>query len=637
MSRQIVLEFMEEALEPTATDSLSVGEAAVPVGEVEGGSDRNPWWFVPSLYFLQGVPVVVVQQLSTTMYKKMGVSNAEIGLWTSLIAWPWIAKMLWGPLVENNGTRRSWIIVMQALIAVGLGLAAISMGQSAFLAISLGIFFLIAFLSATHDIAADGFYLLAQDEKQQAAFVGIRSAFFRLAMIFCTGLLVGHAGELEKSGLPMAQVWTRVLFMAAAVYGLLWAYGLWSMPKPASDRQVRAVDVPQVLLRFGQVVLMLVAVFLAGRLVVIGAAATNPILPKPLFTKSVELTPLFLEAYPGQAAAALESRATDIQARSSDPISAQDLAKQAGELPKPFIPGPVVPFSVQLLGSFALIAFATWSTRRLFLGIGMGPAASEYFTRARIVPILAFILFYRFGESMLGKMSSPFLLDPAAKGGLGVDTKSVGVIIGTVGVLGLTIGGLLGGLVIARWGIKRVIWPMVLALNVPNLFYVWLAFSKPRSPLSDRIVAESLPFWNVFADGSSLLAVLAYIPAQLFNLGLILWEAVLDPVGQVIFVDQFGYGFGFSAYMVYLMFISQGSRFRTSNYAISTGLMALGAMIAGIMSGYLQEFCKAQFGGSLSYYWFFIGVLICTIPGMVTLFFIPMDREDIRVSRVDID
>jgi PAT family beta-lactamase induction signal transducer AmpG len=294
-----------------------------------------------------------------------------------------------------------------------------------------------------------------------------------------------------------------------------------------------------------------------------------------------------------------------------------------------------------LLGSLAIIGIAAWSTKKLFKAIGMGPAAREYFARERIVPILAFILFYRFGESMLGKMSSPFLLDPVAKGGLGVDTKSVGVIIGTVGVLGLTFGGLIGGLVIARWGIKKVIWPMVLALNVPNLFYVWLAYSKPPSPLSASIVADQLPFWDVARDNAgaaaSVLDILTYIPAQIYNAGVILWQSVVDPVGQVIFIDQFGYGFGFSAYMVYLMFISQGSKHQTSNYAISTGLMALGAMIAGITSGYLQEFCKAQFGGSLSYYWFFIGVVICTIPGMITLFFIPMDREDIKVSRVDID
>jgi PAT family beta-lactamase induction signal transducer AmpG len=632
---------MKRAVEPTPTDPLTIGETATVADDSSGGSDRNPWWFVPSLYFMQGVPVVVVQNLSVTMYKKMGVSNAEIGLWTSLIAWPWIAKMLWGPLVEHNGTRRGWIIATQAIIILGLGVAAMTLQSSAFLALSLLTFFVIAFLSATHDIAADGFYLLAQNERQQAAFVGIRSAFFRLAMIFCTGLLVSHAGELEKQNVPMASIWTRVLFIAAIVYGLLWAYGHAALPKPKSDRQERAVNLPQVLARFSQILLMLVAVMLVGRLLVIGAAGLNNVLPKPVFTKSIELTPLFLPAYKGHEYEVAESRAEEIVQKSGDSIDADAASDQAEQLPKAFIDGPPVIAPIQLLGSLAIIGIAAWSTKKLFKAIGMGPAAREYFARERIVPILAFILFYRFGESMLGKMSSPFLLDPVAKGGLGVDTKSVGVIIGTVGVLGLTFGGLIGGLVIARWGIKKVIWPMVLALNVPNLFYVWLAYSKPPSPLSASIVADQLPFWDVARDNAgaaaSVLDILTYIPAQIYNAGVILWQSVVDPVGQVIFIDQFGYGFGFSAYMVYLMFISQGSKHQTSNYAISTGLMALGAMIAGITSGYLQEFCKAQFGGSLSYYWFFIGVVICTIPGMITLFFIPMDREDIKVSRVDID
>ncbi|HSI73520.1 MAG TPA: MFS transporter [Fimbriimonas sp.] len=629
---------MKKVVEPTPTDSLTTGEAAAVAEAIPGGSERNPWWFVPSLYFMQGVPVVVVQQLSVTMYKKMGVSNAEIGLWTSLIAWPWIAKMLWGPLVEHNGTRRGWIIATQALIILGLAVAAMTLQTSAFLALSLVTFFVIAFFSATHDIAADGFYLLAQNEKQQAAFVGIRSAFFRLAMIFCTGVLVGHAGELEKK-MAIPEAWTRTLFIATLVYGLLWAYGLFALPKPKSDSKEQPVNVPIVLLRFGQIVLMLVAVILLGRLTVIGASGLNNVFSKPVFTKSIELTPLFLPAYEGHPHEVIESRAGDLMEKSDGKVDENAAIEQAEQLPKPFIDGPPLAAPIQFLGSILIIAFACWSTKRLFVGIGMGPAAREYFARERIVPILAFILFYRFGESMLGKMSSPFLLDPQDKGGLGIDTQSVGVIIGTVGVLGLTIGGLLGGVIIARWGIKRVIWPMVLALNVPNLFYVWLAYAKPASPLSEHIKADQLPFWNVAADGPvwTFADYLAYVPAQLYNVGVILWQSVVDPVGQVIFIDQFGYGFGFSAYMVYLMFISQGSKHRTSNYAISTGLMALGAMIAGITSGYLQEFCKAQYGGSLSYYWFFIGVVICTIPGMITLFFIPMDREDIKVSRVDID
>lgn len=194
---------------------------------------------------------------------------------------------------------------------------------------------------------------------------------------------------------------------------------------------------------------------------------------------------------------------------------------------------------------------------------------------------------------MIGKMSSPFLLDPVEKGGLGVTTEQVGYITGTVGVVALTAGGLLGGWLISKFGIKKCIWPMVLALNVPNLFYVWAAFTKPG----------------------------------------------LAAVTGLIGIDQFGYGFGFSAYMVYLMFLSQGSAMKTSHYAISTGLMALGAQIAGIASGYLQM----AFAGPLTssnpqaYGQFFIAVCLCTIPGMLMLFFIPMNKQDLKIAPVDID
>jgi MFS transporter, PAT family, beta-lactamase induction signal transducer AmpG len=197
-----------DKLQPASPEPIeTIDQSSITHGEEPGHSNRNPWLFVPSLYLMQGIPVVVVQQLSVTMYKKMGVDNAQIGLWTSLIAWPWVVKMLWGPLVDSNGTKRSWIIVMQALIIAGLGLATIGIAQPAFLAITLGVFFLVAFLSATHDIAADGFYLLALNEKAQAFFVGIRSAFFRLAMIFSTGVLVVIAGRMEAQGVPIPRAY----------------------------------------------------------------------------------------------------------------------------------------------------------------------------------------------------------------------------------------------------------------------------------------------------------------------------------------------------------------------------------------------------------------------------------------------
>lgn len=539
--------------------------------EHQGEPRINPWLFVPALYFLQGIPVAFVQQMSVTMYKKMGVDNAQIGLWTSLIAWPWTVKMLWGPLVDRYGTKRSWIVAMQALLFAALLASAVGVTQAAFLPVTLGIFFIVAFLSATHDIAADGFYLLALPERLQAFFVGVRSAFFRLAMIFATGGLVILAGWLEGQGKPIPQTWMAALGLGAAVYGLLGLYNAWALPKPRRDEVQEPVALGKILGSFAQVLLMLVALFLVGRLIVIGAGALNSLFPSPLFTPLNELTPLFVQSTAGQ----------------GDAIMAAAPAR-----PYPFLShGLVVPFWVQLLNSLAIIGGGYLSTVKLFRRIGMGPAAAEYFGQRRIAAVLGFILFYRFGESIIGKMSSPFLLDPIEKGGLGVSTAQVGLITGTIGVVGLTAGGLLGGLVISKFGIKKSIWPMVLSLNIPNLFYVWAAFTKPG----------------------------------------------IGAVTGLIAVDQFGYGFGFSAYMVYLMFIAQGSRFQTSHYAISTGLMAFGAMLAGILSGNLYQSIATRVGPSASYAWFFAAVCLCTIPGMLTLFFIPMDKADLKTAPIEID
>lgn len=542
-----------------------------PAPELDGEPRINPWLFVPTLYFLQGIPVVIVQQMSVTMYKKMGVDNAQIGLWTSLIAWPWTVKMLWGPLVDRYGTKRSWVVVMQALILAALLASAFGITQAAFLPVTLGIFFVVAFLSATHDIAADGFYLLALPERLQAFYVGVRSAFFRLAMIFATGGLVVIAGRMESQGTPIPQTWLAALGIGAITYGALAAYNAWALPKPKADSVHEPVALGKILGSFAQVLLMLVALFLIGRLIVMGAAALNPLFPSPLFTPLNELTPLFIQSTSDQGIGIMAAAPTR-----PFPFVSQDLT---------------VPFAIQLGISLAIIAAGYLSTVNLFRRIGMGPAAAEYFGQRRILAVLSFILFFRFGESMIGKMSSPFLLDPIEKGGLGVTTEQVGLITGTIGIVGLTAGGLLGGLAISKFGIKKCIWPMVMCLNIPNLFYVWAAFTKPG----------------------------------------------LGAVTGLIAVDQFGYGFGFSAYMVYLMFIAQGSRFQTSHYAISTGLMAFGAMLAGILSGNLYQTIATRVGPAASYGWFFIVVCLCTLPGMLTLFFIPMDKEDVKTAPIEID
>jgi MFS transporter, PAT family, beta-lactamase induction signal transducer AmpG len=418
-------------------------------------TSRSPWYFIPTLYFQQGVPVIIVQQVSVILYKKMGLPNDQIGLWTSLIAWPWILKMLWGPLVDLNGKKRNWVLAMQLCITLSLAAIALAVTSSAFLPVTLGIFLITAFFSATHDIALDGYYLLALPKDKQAFFIGIRTTAFRLAMIFGTGGLVMLAGYLEKSGVQISRSWRDALLLAAIIYGAFMIYAHWLMPKVTKDQ----------------------------------------------------------------------------------PIKASEPAKKTAQQP-----------------SFS-------------------EAIKSFFAQPKIGTILLFILLYRFGESMLSKMSGLFLLDSKHIGGMGLETIQVGMILGNVGMISLVIGGLLGGFAIARFGLRKCIWPMVLSMNVPNLLYVWAAYTQPSAKAAYALIA----------------------------------------------VDQFGYGFGLASYMVYIMYLCQRSKFQTSHYAIATGLIALGAMLAGITSGYLQQ--------HLGYFWFFCAVCGFTIPGMILLQLIPLDVD----------
>ncbi|MBI5706010.1 MAG: MFS transporter [Armatimonadetes bacterium] len=463
---------------------------------------RSPWSFVPVLYYLQGLPVMIVQGLAGTMYTKMGIEAGPLGLWTSLLKLPWMLKPLWGPLVELNSTKRRWIIAMQALVLVSLAAAAMAVQQPAFFVLTLCAFLATAFFSATHDIAADGFYLLALDPQRQAFFVGIRSACFRLATLTATFFLVYIAGDMEERTGNIPKSWTTALLIGCAIYGVLALVNALALPRPAADSQ------------------------------------------GPLNASSEAMAPPFFMAF------------------------------------------------------------------------------AAFFKQDRILWVLAFILFFRFGESMISTMSPQFLLRPEADGGLGVSTKASGAYGGAVGVLALTFGGILGGWLISKKGIRRTIWPMVLALNLPNLFYIWLASSHPVNRMDPllRSAPENLPVLS--------LDYLNYA-------GQVLSTAVTDPVGIAIAVDQFGYGFGFSAYLVYLMYVSQSSPYKTSSYAIATGLMALGALLAGSISGFIVDAMSHQHPGQ-GFLWFFWVVMGCTVPGMVTLFFIPMHYEDLH-AKADLD
>lgn len=422
---------------------------------------QNPWWYIPSLYFAEGLPYILINGVSVIMYKKMGIQNAQITLWTSLLYLPWVIKMLWGPFVDIYSTKRNWVIYTQIAMTFCLGAIGLSLQLPNFFFISLGILTIGAFISATHDIAADGFYLLALNTEQQALYAGIRSVFYRISVIFGTGFLVFFAGQLEnKSGnIPLS--WAISFGIAAAIFGLISAYHHFVLPFPKQD-YTHTIDDPETI---------------------------------------------------------------------ADPANTQDPQKS-----------DKIPFK---------------------------EIVSSYFQQPKIFAIIAFILLYRFGEAMLVKLSNPFLLDPIEQGGLGLTTSQVGLVYGTFGTLSLIIGGVVGGAIVAKFGLKKTIFPLALALNLPDLFYVYMAYHQP--PLA--------------------------------------W------IYPLVSLEQFGYGLGFTAFMVYLMQIAQG-QYKTSHYAISTGIMALGMMIPGIVSGRIQE--------AVNYPLFFIIVCILTIPGMVTIFFLPL-------------
>ncbi|MDZ8069363.1 MAG: AmpG family muropeptide MFS transporter [Nostoc sp. DedQUE08] len=409
----------------------------------------SPWIYIPTLYFASGIPYIIINTVSVIFYKKLGIDNTQIALWTSFLYLPWVIKMFWGPIVDIYSTKRQWILCTQFAMFACLGLIAFSLQLPNFFFISLATLTIGAFISATYDIATDGFYLLALSPEQQALFVGIRSLFYRMAVIFGSGILVVLAGQLEVSLNNIPLSWTITIGFSALILAILFIFHRLILPLPESDNQ------------------------------------------------------------------------RQIQAREN------------------------IPF---------------WSI------------ISSYFAQDKIINILTFILLYRLGEAMLVKIASLFLLDKPEVGGLGLSTSDVGLVYGTFGVISLICGGILGGLLISRYGLKKCLFPMALALNLPDVFYVYMAYTKPSLTL----------------------------------------------VYPLVSLEQFGYGFGFTAFSVYLMYICQGE-YKTSHFAISTGIMALGMMLPGLVSGYLQK--------ALGYPLFFVLICFLTIPGMIALFFIPLKEK----------
>lgn len=397
---------------------------------------KKGWSWIPSLYFAEGLPYFAVTAISVILYKRLGISNTDIALYTSWFYLPWVIKPFWSPIVDMLSTRRLWIIATQLIMGATLASIAFTIPLDSFLQWTICLFWLLAFSSATHDIAADGFYMLGLNEEGQSFFAGIRSTFYRIATIFGQGILIYFAGKLEivTNNIPFA--WSITFGLLCAILVMLGIYHHFTLPRPEQDKARSINSVKEAMQSFGNII-------------------------------------------------------------------------------------------------------------------------TTFFKKPGIVPALLFMLLFRLPEAQLVKLINPFLMDSIEAGGLGMSTEQIGITYGTIGVIGLIVGGILGGICISRHGLKRWLWPMVMSISIPDLVYVYLSYAQPDS---------------------------------------------LTIINSCVFVEQLGYGFGFTAYMLYLIYFAQGE-YPTAHYAISTAFMALGMMLPGMISGYIQE--------SLGYFNFFVWVIVC--------------------------
>lgn len=384
---------------------------------------KTPWAWIPTLYFAEGLPYVAVMTISIVLYKQLGLTNGEITFYTSWLYLPWVIKPLWSPFIDLVKTKRWWITSMQLLVGAAFGGVAFTIPSGFWLQGTLFFFWVMAFASATHDIAADGFYMLGLDQHNQAFFVGIRSTFYRLATIFGQGVLVMIAGNLQviyRNSISYS--WCLMFYGVAGLFIALWLWHSYILPQPDEDTPRQGVNARTILAEFANTI-------------------------------------------------------------------------------------------------------------------------RTFFQKEQVVAGILFMLLYRMPEGLLAKVSALFLIDAGHNGGLGLSPQEYGLVQGTVGVVGLTLGGILGGICAGRDGLKRWLWPMVCAITLPDLVYVYMSYALPSS---------------------------------------------LGIVNICVFIEQFGYGFGFTAYMLYLIYYSRG-QFKTSHYALCTAFMALSMMIPGLFAGALQE------------------------------------------------
>jgi len=606
---------------------------------------RNPWLWIPSLYYAEGLPYIVAMTVSVIMYKRLGISNTDIALYTSWLYLPWVIKPFWSPFVDIIKTKRWWIVTTQLILGVVFAGVAFTIPVSDFFQYTLAFFWLMAFSSATHDIAADGFYMLGLSQHDQAWFVGIRSTFYRIAMITGQGLLVIFAGHLESTtGLGKAEItviaeplgsqtrlvnpleisfkddvaqlstaeivvqYTPEIVTIQAkkqakheIDSLIHQANSWNVINghiaPETELKNRSKNgnlasfwdetvenLESVLRRlFGKTDTKSVGEYAGNIGAVYFKLSGSPGVNEEIIVnfgrisgdKSLSLVNdsrfIFTSKNWNVPAVAIIQADPKLVSKTSALFSAQ-----SGNIHLAWS----ITFAILCL-MFIIFFFY----HRFILPRPDSDTASAkkelfsefirtfilFFKKKNLGSILTFLLLFRFAEAQLIKLAAPFLLDAQETGGLSLTTGDVGLVYGTIGLIALTFGGLLGGFLAARHGLKYWLWPMALAINIPDVVYVVLSFTQTD---------------NFF----------------------IIYSAVA--------LEQFGYGFGFTAYMLFMIHVSEGEH-KTAHFALTTAFMALGMMIPGMFSGWLQDI--------IGYQNFFLWVMICTIPAMLVVKIAPVD------------
>jgi PAT family beta-lactamase induction signal transducer AmpG len=608
-------------------------------------SKISPWSWIPTLYFAQGLPYVVAMTVAVIMYKRLGISNTDIALYTSWLYLPWVIKPFWSPFVDLIKTKRWWIVSMQLLVGAGLAGVAFLIPMPFFFQATLAVLWLIAFSSATYDIAADGFYMLALDSSQQSFFVGIRSTFYRLAMITGQGLLIIIAGSLET--------WTGVEPMQFKVSSSTTAKTEIALTDqnhtvPQTDEMTFVAFPQNLVLNTTNIApdsLTRIKEYVNVKnqengFVSLEEKSSEVNKAKKSWWSSHVSTPLgdFIKTNFGEKRKLVAG--TDGKVGNAGVIAVRLSKKpeegktvvlnsslKSGDKSISIVNGERIVFTTEnwekpaymvvqldyklkkevtaefkgvsgniklawsitffILAGFVIlimiyhrfilprpvsdVAKVTHTAAEIIKEFGN--TFATFFQKPGIGTALAFLLLYRLGEAMLVKMASPFLLDAREVGGLGLTTGQVGIVYGTVGILSLTLGGIVGGIAASRKGLKFWIWIMAMCITLPHLAFLYLSWFLPE---------------NFFL------------------------------INAAVAFEQFGYGFGFTAYMLFMIYFAEGEH-KTAHFAISTGLMALGMMLPGMIAGWLQDM--------LGYNHFFIFVMICAIPTLAVIPFLKIDKE----------